>query len=301
MYLIVSANIVEMSLVPMYRTICTLVSQINHTEHHTMSTTERVKKDYDISAATYNDYSSLPSGQLESQLIKIALGDCTGLSVLDLGGGTGVHALEAVDLGASSVDIVDISPGMLRIGQEAAERSLSREQSTLRFFEADVSRSLSHLPLRGEGYDIVMANWIFSFADSIEVLEGMFRNVIGHLKPGGLFVGVRDADLWSPALKSAKYGASCKWVERIPGGARYYCMLHSTPPIEFEGVCMEVIYSGSTKVYERFGIGNVEVVPYERAGIVKKDPEFWRLFLERPYLAVVRALKELGKEKFDTL
>jgi hypothetical protein len=36
-----------------------------------------------------------------------ALGDCTGLSVLDLGGGNGVRARHAVNLGAIAVDVVD--------------------------------------------------------------------------------------------------------------------------------------------------------------------------------------------------
>lgn len=256
-----------------------------------LSQQDQAKKDYDNSASIYNDYSLLPSGQLESQLIKLALGDCTGLSILDLGGGTGLHAREAIDLGASRVDVVDVSGEMLKIGQEI-ERSLGREsETTMRFFQADVSKPLSHLPLREGGYDVVMGNWIFSFADNMEVLEAMFRNIDTYLKPGGRFVGVRDADPWSPALESGKYGGSCRWVERIPGGVKYLCVLHSSPPIEFEGACLEVIYSGSSDVYERFGLVDVKTVPYEEAEIVQKDPEFWKLFLERPNLAVVQAAK----------
>ena len=257
-----------------------------------MTLVKQVKEDYDNSAVNYNDYSSLPSGQLESQLIKIALGDCAGLAILDLGGGTGVHAREAIDLGAATVDLVDISPGMLKIGQEI-EKSLGRENTT-RFFEADVSKPLSHLPLHENGYDVVMANWIFSHAGSMEVLEGMFRNVVGYLKPGGRFVGVRDADPTSPALENGKYGATCKWVKDIPGGAKYLAVLHCTPPIEFEGVSLEVIYSGSTEMHERFGLTDVEVVPYESTEVVQRDPEFWKLFLERPNLAVVKAAKKMG-------
>ncbi|KAI9863589.1 MAG: hypothetical protein M1813_003612 [Trichoglossum hirsutum] len=256
-----------------------------------MPISEQAKKDYDKSAVTYNDYGSLPSGQLESQLIKIALGDCAGLTILDLGGGTGMHAREAIDLGAAAVDIVDISPGMLQIGQ-SMEESLGRENTT-RFFEADVSKPLSHLPLRGDGYDVVMANWIFSFADSVGVLEGMFRNVAGYLKPGGLFVGVRDADPRSPALETGIYGGTCKWVKDIPGGVKYLCVLHCTPPVEFEGASLEAIYSGSTEMYERFGLVDVEVVAYESAEVVRRDPGFWRLFLERPCLAVVKAVKRM--------
>jgi hypothetical protein len=45
-------------------------------------------------------------------------------------------------------------------------------------------------------------------------------------------------------------------------------------------------------MYERFGLTEVAVVPYERAEVIQKDPEFWQLFLEWPSLAVVRALKK---------
>jgi SAM-dependent methyltransferase len=46
------------------------------------------------------------------------LGDCTGLKVLDVGGGSGLHARKAIDAGATVVDVVDISPEMMRAGQE---------------------------------------------------------------------------------------------------------------------------------------------------------------------------------------
>lgn len=256
-----------------------------------MAVVDQVKKDYDNSALNYNNFSSVPFGQLESQLIKIALGDCAGLAILDLGGGTGLHAREAIDLGAVSVDLVDISPGMLKIGQEI-EKSLGRE-NTIRFFEADVSKPLSHLPLHESGYDVVMANWIFSHADSMEVLEGMFRNVVGYLKPGGRFVGVRDANPTSPAMLNGKYGATYKWVKEIPGGVKFLVVLHCTPPVEFEGASLEIIYSGSTEMYESFGLTDVEVVPYQSTEVVQKDPEFWKLFLERPNLAVTKAAKKM--------
>jgi len=254
-----------------------------------MPSSEQVRLDYDHSAAAYGDYGALPSGQLESELIKLALGDCANMTVLDLGGGTGVHAIEALDLGAAVVDLVDISPGML----EKARRSeaLVGREDKIRFFEADVSRPLSHLPLREGGYDVVMGNWIFSFADSVDTLEGVFHNIINNLKTGGRFIGVRDADPTSPVLQTGKYGGSCKWLKEIPGGFRYLCVLHTTPPIEFEGAALEVIYSGSTKIYERFGLTDVRVLPYEAAAVVQQNPEFWESFLERPCLAVMTAVK----------
>lgn len=254
------------------------------------STTEQAKQEYDVSAAVYNDYASVPSGLIECELIEHALGNCTGLSILDLGGGTGLHARQAMDLGASIVDVVDISPKMLEIG-ENIETSLRGNNKKINYYEADVSKPVSHLPLRDGGYDIVMANWVFSFADSLELLEGMFLNITKNLKPGGRFIGVRDADPGSPYLQTGKYGASVKWVKAIPGGVKYLCVLHSSPPIEFESSSLEVIYSGSTEMYEKFGLVDVEVVPYERAEVTRKDPEFWKDFLERPCFAVVTARK----------
>jgi SAM-dependent methyltransferase len=256
-----------------------------------MSFSEQVQKDYNLSASSYGGYASLPSGQLESQLVKKALSDCTGLTVLDLGGGSGIHAREAVELGASRVDVVDISAGMLQVGRDI-EESLARA-AMISYFEADVSKPLSHLALAEGGYDIVMGNWIFSFADTLEMVEAIFSNIVSHLKPGGRFVGVRDADPWSPALKDGRYGGSCKWVKSIPGGVRYYCVLHSSPPVEFEGACLEIIYSGSTNIFERFGLEQVVKVPYESADIIRNNLEFWQLFLERPNLAVVSATKSV--------
>jgi hypothetical protein len=126
----------------------------------------------------------------------------------------------------------------------------------------------------------------------MEVLEGMFRNIVDHLKPGGRFVGVRDADPWSPALESRKYGGYGERVKEIPGGVQYLCVLNNTPPIKFVSSSLEVIYSGSTKMYEKFGLIEVKLVPYERAEVIQKDREFWQLFLDRPNLAVVTAIKK---------
>lgn len=258
-----------------------------------MPASARAREDYDRSASVYDDYNLLPSGRLESDLIKIALEDCTGLTVLDLGGGTALHAREAISLGATHVDVVDVSTAMLAEGRKCIENTNSALAKKVRFFEADVSKPLSNLPLCKEGYDIVMANWIFSFADNMEVLEGMFRNIVDYLKPGGRFIGVRDADPWSPALESRKYGGYCEWVKEIPGGVQYLCVLNSSPPIKFIGSSLEVIYSGSTDMYEKFGLTEVSLVAYEKAEVIREDPEFWQLFLDRPNLAVVKAVRKV--------
>lgn len=42
--------------------------------------------------------------------------------MLDLGGGSGLHARQAVDRGATHVDIVDVSPAMLEEGKSTSAR-----------------------------------------------------------------------------------------------------------------------------------------------------------------------------------
>ncbi|KAF9729222.1 hypothetical protein PMIN01_12912 [Paraphaeosphaeria minitans] len=116
-----------------------------------MSTAERVKEDYRKHAETYGGYNNLPAGLLESQIIKNALGDANGLVILDLGGGSGIHAREAIDAGAQRVDIVDISPEM-KFATDT-EKSLGRD-GRIRTFEGDVSKRWTIWRLR-----LTMSSW----------------------------------------------------------------------------------------------------------------------------------------------
>lgn len=54
-----------------------------------MADPNTIDKDYDQIAAQYESITDLPVSQMEQQLVEYALGDCTGKTVLDLGGGTG--------------------------------------------------------------------------------------------------------------------------------------------------------------------------------------------------------------------
>lgn len=55
----------------------------------------------------YGRYINVPFATLEHQLHAAALGDCTGITVLDLGGGQGLRARQVVGHGAAAVDVVD--------------------------------------------------------------------------------------------------------------------------------------------------------------------------------------------------
>lgn len=87
-----------------------------------MPTRAGIASEYDTVASLYNDFKELPTFKIEWQLAARGLGDCTGLTVLDLGGGSGLHARQAVDRGATHVDIVDVSPAMLEEGKSTSAR-----------------------------------------------------------------------------------------------------------------------------------------------------------------------------------
>ncbi|KAL2199404.1 S-adenosyl-L-methionine-dependent methyltransferase [Corynascus similis CBS 632.67] len=225
-----------------------------------MSNPEQARQEYDQIAADYNNqYGASSTSALESELVSIALGgNLAGLSILDLGGGSGIHARGAVERGAVAVDIVDISPGMMKVAEDI-ERSLGR--NVMRFFEGDAAKSLSHLPLRDAGYDVVMANWVLDFAETRDVLDAILGNAVRYLKPGGLFVGARVANPHSVSVKSGRYGVEYAWYKPIPGGVKYKVVVASDPPIEFEGATLDVLCSGSPEVYEKAGLTNVEQIP----------------------------------------
>ncbi|KFA62964.1 hypothetical protein S40285_08912 [Stachybotrys chlorohalonatus IBT 40285] len=262
-----------------------------------MSKATQVKDDYDRTATQYAGLEYLPTGVLEAQLIAKAIGDATDISVLDIGGGGGIHARQAVNAGAKRVDIVDLSPQMLKVAQEA-EKSLGRTDR-IRFYEADVSKSLDHLPL-DQQYDIVMANWVFDHAGSVEILEGMWRNIATYLKPGGKFLGIRVANLHSGNITQLniagtdKYGTTFKGLEAIPGGVKYKVVVLTDPAFDFEGTSMDISSSGSMDLHHKYGLTDIETISYEETEVVKADLDFWNVFLQNPFFTVVKAKKQVA-------
>lgn len=121
---------------------------------------------------------------------------------------------------------------MMRSGAEV-EQQLGR-RDVIRWFEADCSspEAVAKLPLRHKdtGYDVVMANYLFDHAESVEVLEGMYRTVVSNLKPGGLFVGTR---IWSNPSAAAA------------GASRYGVRFSKLPPESIEARAVEFDFANN--------------------------------------------------------
>ncbi|KAI1757364.1 S-adenosyl-L-methionine-dependent methyltransferase [Xylaria castorea] len=249
---------------------------------------DTVKNEYAAEAVNYDTFwtESSPIVLLDTELFISALGKVPGAVILDLAGGSGIKARFALDAGASAVDIVDISKEMMQEGQKV-EANLKRD--VIRWFEADISKSLDHFPLHPQ-YDIVMAHWPFDHADNITVLEGMFQNVAKYLKPGGRFFGVRCCDPRAPAMGTGDLGVIFKDFEEIPGGLKFR-YTYSSSPTGIEAASMEATYSGSTEIYEKHGLVDVQIEPYENALTVRENPKLWESFLKQPGVAMVKATK----------
>lgn len=129
------------------------------------------KSQYDPIADAYCSLENdLPSSKLELELVSKAIGDCRGLTILDLGGGTGMHARRAMSQGAKLVHVVDNSPAMLDKGRMIeASQSSRQDKGKIQYLEGSASESLRDLPLLREGYDVVMCNWVFNHAKDNKV------------------------------------------------------------------------------------------------------------------------------------
>lgn len=243
-----------------------------------------VKNNYDKQADAYSQFIATPLGTLEEQLFDLSIRDCDGLKVLDLGGGTGLRARDALRAGAVAVDVVDISPEMMHHGQEY-EKSIGR--NCINWYQGDISKPLDHLSLGL--YDMVIANGVFDHAHNIKELETMWYNAAAYLKPGGRLVFNRNNPR-SPAATHGKYGVIFSDLEDFPGGLAFRYCVQTDPPLEFDLTMLEAHYSGSLEIPSKY-FKDFRDVSFEETPVIKADPGFWKLYLDQPILYIITATK----------
>jgi ubiquinone/menaquinone biosynthesis C-methylase UbiE len=133
--------------------------------------TSHVQSGYDRWSAVY-DHDANPLQALEGPVVRRAVGDPRGLSVLDMGCGTGRHALWLAEAGAS-VTAVDFSEGML------AQARLKPGVATVRFLTHDLHQPL---PFPSGTFDLVVSGLVLEHLRDLDLFFGEARRV---LKPGG--------------------------------------------------------------------------------------------------------------------
>lgn len=129
---------------------------------------------YDLWAATY-DTDGNPLIALEEPLVDQLLGDVCGLSVLDVGCGTGRHAIRLAAAGAS-VHAIDFSAAML----ERARQKQGAEKIDFRVH--DLAKPL---PFETKTFDRVICGLV---VDHIADLSGLFREMGRVSRQGGAIV-----------------------------------------------------------------------------------------------------------------
>jgi SAM-dependent methyltransferase len=132
-----------------------------------------VRSGYDRWAVIY-DREANPLIAIEEPVVREALGEVAGLSVLDLGCGTGRHSVWLAGRGAA-VTGVDFSEGML-------EEARRKAAGTVRFLAHDL-----HLPLPfADGtFDRVVSGLVL---EHLQGLDAFFAEARRVLRPGGLAV-----------------------------------------------------------------------------------------------------------------
>jgi ubiquinone/menaquinone biosynthesis C-methylase UbiE len=165
--------------------------------------------------------------------------DLTGLSVLELACGTGDCARKAQSLGASTLVGVDVSSEMIHIAHEI-EKGMG--VTGIEYHVADCSKPIAELKGREGKFDLVLGNWLLSYATNYEEIVGMWRNVALYLKPGGRFIGAFTGfDPNARGLVTGKYGARGKVTEKIADGkgVRVGLTFMTDPPLEFDVFILE--------------------------------------------------------------
>ncbi len=130
-----------------------------------------VQTGYDRWAAVY-DHDANPLIALEEPQVHAMLGDVTGLAVLDMGCGTGRHALWLAAQGAN-VTAVDFSEGML------AEARLKPCADQVKFLQHDLHQPL---PFGDAQFDAVVSGLVL---EHIHDLDSLFAEAHRVLKPTG--------------------------------------------------------------------------------------------------------------------
>lgn len=130
-----------------------------------------VREGYDRWARVY-DHDANPLIALEDPAVRVAAGDVRGLAVLDLGCGTGRHALWLAEAGAH-VTAVDFSRAML------AEARRKPNAEGVRFLVCDLRRPL---PFVDGAFHLVVSGLVLEHIPDLDVFFGEARRL---LRSGG--------------------------------------------------------------------------------------------------------------------
>jgi ubiquinone/menaquinone biosynthesis C-methylase UbiE len=141
---------------------------------------DRIKMGYDGTFSQHVTHYDGLAGEFQKRAAEYQLYgiDLRGKELIDIGGGTGIVAFKALEMGAAKVVCGDISEYMLERGREKA-RTLGYDSTRIEFCQLDAES----LPFNDNSFDMVITGMSFGLLpDQKKAAKEMFR----VLRPGGL-------------------------------------------------------------------------------------------------------------------
>jgi SAM-dependent methyltransferase len=228
---------------------------------------------YDRMVDQYVAYaSSSPTRPIEVRTLLQLAGALDQRDVLDLACGSGYYGREFLRRGARRAVGVDQSQGMI----DFARALSAHNQDGMVFHVRDV------MDMDDIGaFDIVLAAWLFNYADSPAALAAMFRAVARHVKPGGrLVVQTFNPDYRLALGDYAAYQVKVIDEQPWPDGARLELEFPGSPPARV------VNYRWSRRQYDealsaagfRHAVWHVPQVLEE--DIARHPAGFWKAYVD---------------------
>jgi ubiquinone/menaquinone biosynthesis C-methylase UbiE len=162
---------------------------------------------YDATFSTYVTRYDELAGEFQKRAAAYQLYgiDFHGKELIDIGGGTGIAALMALEMGASKVVCGDISEYMLERGRVKA-KNLGYDSTRIEFCQLDAES----LPFNDNRFDIVLTTMAFGLLpDQKKAVKEMFR----ILRPGGLVtLGAHGPEHFWEAIDTTLRAINKKYV-----------------------------------------------------------------------------------------
>ncbi|CDG17207.1 class I SAM-dependent DNA methyltransferase [Xenorhabdus doucetiae] len=228
---------------------------------------------YDAIGEYYEKFSNTVA-QRQSELRDILnmVGDIRGKSVLDLACGYGYFGRELHRRGAEKVVGIDISEKMIE---------LAKAKSKL--YGDDIEfhvQNVSEMQLE-EKFDIIVAAFLFHYAQSTDELETMFQAVANHLKPAGKLVAyMASPDYQLKNGNCNNYGFTILSEEPWQNGFRHQAEFLTTPPSPF------TFYRWSQESYENaIKKAGFQHITWQKPTVLENDltrypAGFWDIYLQ---------------------
>lgn len=217
---------------------------------------------------------------LEAPSLLSALGDLSGLSVLDAGCGSGFYSRMLARHGAGRVVGLDASAGML----EVAEKREQGERLGITYVQGDLADAA-----RFGTFDIVTAIYVLPYADSSARLADMCAGAAAALGAGGRFVAFTlnpglsdDPDWYSP------YGFTLESAGPETDGR----------PVTLTAIAQSVTlkaYRWSRAAYDAAlrdsGFARITWITPKptQTGVSEHGAEFWERYVRTPHALIIDA------------